>query len=111
MWGLAISNQAKNKQGALLAAKSLLSIDSLETLMRELFLPPVRKDMLSQKPTDPYMSVFYKAAVWSKAWLDPDPERSSSIFQNMIESVNKGERNESQAVLDAKRRLEAIMPR
>lgn len=109
IWGIAISNQAKNKQGAFLAAKSLVAKNSLETLSQLSGLPAVRRDLLGQKISDPYLSVFYKAAVWSWAWLDPEPEATSMIFKDMIESVNRRERDANQAISDAKRQLEVLV--
>ena len=109
MWGIAVSNQSKNKEAAFKAGQALVSQNSLEALSGIFFLPPVRKDMLSRAVSDPYLAIFYKAAIWSRAWLEPDPEFTSAIFKNMIESVNKGEKNTGQAVLDAKNKLESIM--
>lgn len=109
IWGLAISHQAKSKEGAFLTVKFLVSQNSLELLSQTFFLPPVRRDMLSQKISDPYLAVFYKAVIWSRGWLDPDPESTSTIFKNMVESVNRKERDINQAVSDAQRKLEGII--
>lgn len=64
-------------------------------------LPPVRRDLLSSKPSDPYAVIYYDSALWSRGWLDPDVSRTKEIFQNMIESVTSGWMTTSQAVNNA----------
>lgn len=52
--------------------------------------PPVRKDLLSVKPTDPYQAVFFNSALISKTWLDPNPASSDGILRGMIENYTSG---------------------
>lgn len=72
-------------------------------------MPPVRKDLLSIPMTDKFLSVFYKAAIQSKTWFDPDPSYSSIIFQDMVESVTTGLTLPSDAVTTAKQRLDLLL--
>lgn len=72
-------------------------------------MPPVRKDLLSIPMNDKFLSVFYKAAIQSKTWFDPDPAYSSLIFQDMIESVTTGLTPASDAVTTAKQRLDLLL--
>lgn len=109
MSGIVILNKTKNKDDAMRAAKALVSPDSIKILSDIFFMPPVRRDILSRKIEDPYLSVFYESAVISRAWLDPDPLKTSIVFKNMIESVNSGERNADQALSDARGRLNNIL--
>lgn len=109
MSGIVILNKTKNKDDAYFAAKALVSPDSIKILNDIFFMPPVRRDVLSRKIEDPYLSVFYESAVISRAWLDPDPLKTSIVFKNMIESVNSGERSADQALPDARGRLNNIL--
>ena len=61
-------------------------------------LPPVRRDLLSVKPTDAALSVSYDAAIRARTWLDPDPAASNVAFQNMVESVSSGRKDVSNSV-------------
>lgn len=111
IWGLAISNLAPNKEKSFIAVSRLISKESIKTLSDTFFLPPVRRDILAEGTEDPSLNIFYKSALLSSGWLDPEPERASLIFKNMIELVNKKERNLGQAVNDAKHELESLMPK
>ncbi len=110
MWGLAISNFSPSKEKTFIAASRLVSNESVKILSESFFLPPVRRDVLAEGAEDPVLNIFYKSALLSGGWLDPEPERTSLIFKNMIELVNKKERNLGQALNDAKNELESLMP-
>ena len=51
---------------------------------------PARRDLLSQYQADAFKPVVYSSALSAKAWLDPDYAGTSSIFENLIESVTGG---------------------
>ena len=61
-------------------------------------LPPVRRDLLSVKPSNPYAVIYYDSALWSRGWLDPDSSRTKSIFRDMIEAITSGWMTTSQAI-------------
>lgn len=74
-------------------------------------LPPVRRDLLSQRQTDAYKSVFYDSAIRSRGWLDPEPSESNSVFRNMIESITSGRARVSEAINKASRELDVLLAR
>jgi hypothetical protein len=39
-----------------------------------------------------------KQAILARSWIDPDPEKTSAIFRDMIESVTTGRARLSEAV-------------
>jgi ABC-type glycerol-3-phosphate transport system substrate-binding protein len=61
-------------------------------------LPPVRRDMLSEHPSDEGLAIFYTAAIRARTWLDPKPEVSDKAFQNMVESISSGRSDYAQAI-------------
>ena len=69
----------------------------------------MRKSLLAEKISDPFLAIFYKSAVQAKGWLDPDPEKTSEIFQNMVESVNTGLKKIDEAVRDAKSKIQGLI--
>ncbi len=90
MYSLSISKQSQKIVGAYTLVVSLVepaSIKALETIVN---LPPVRRDLLADTPTDAYRSVFYNSALISHAWIDPNPTQSSNVFRDMIESITGG---------------------
>ena len=89
--GLAVMKNSTNKQTALIAVqRMLLDPEPARDFALAFDLPPVRRDLLAQKPLDAVMSNFYDAAIRSRTWLDPKPELSDAAFQRMVESVSSG---------------------
>ncbi|MEK9185873.1 MAG: extracellular solute-binding protein, partial [Patescibacteria group bacterium] len=96
--GVAISRGSKNPGAAFAIASILTSAQGVSAVSEVLNMPPVRRDLLSQKPADAYKSVFYDSAIRSRAWLDPSPEATNDIFAKMIESITSGRERASSAV-------------
>lgn len=107
--GVAISRGSRNPGAALAAATRLVSRDAASSLSEILLLPPARRDLLSEKPTDAVFSVFYDAALQSRAWLDPDPAATGVIFREAIEAVTSGRARTSEAISKAHREIEALI--
>ena len=91
LWAIAISKSSKNAATAYVAATSMTSADFASKISKAVGLPPVRRDLLVNKPATPfYSSVFYDSALISRAWLDPFSITTDQIFKNMIEDVSSG---------------------
>lgn len=99
--GLAISKNSPNIAGAYNIAVLLTSQQMIDTFSKATNLPPVRRDSLSSKPAESYLSVFYDAAVQAKSWLVPDAVKTPAIFKEMVESVTGGRDTVSEAVVRA----------
>jgi ABC-type glycerol-3-phosphate transport system substrate-binding protein len=101
MLGLAISKSTKSPGNTLSVLSGLFNRDAIAIWSESTKLPPVRRDLLLTRPQDPYLSIFYDSALISKAWLDPRPELTDTIFKDMIESVTSGKSRAGEAVSDA----------
>lgn len=77
---------------------ALTSFENIAQFSVNLGLPPVRRDVLTNKPTDAIGSVFYDSALMSKSWFDPDSDETDDIFKNMIESVTSGRARLGEAI-------------
>lgn len=99
--GLAISKNSLNVAGAYNIATLLTSRDMIDAFSKATNLPPVRRDSLAVKPNQPYLSVFYDAAVQSKSWIVPDAVKTPAVFKEMVESVTGGRDTVSEAVARA----------
>ncbi len=88
--GLSISRASTNPIAALEVAEALTSQKSIATLSKLTGLPPIRRDLLGEKPVDAIGPVFYNAAITSRGWLDPDSFATDAIFKRMIESTVSG---------------------
>lgn len=109
LYGVSISRGTANPAAALTAAAKLVANESAAFLSQVLTLPPARRNLLSQRPTDAILPVFYDSALQSKSWIDPDDAATDKIFRDMIDSVTSGRSRTSEAVNKASRELEALM--
>lgn len=107
--GIAVSNKTKNYADALYAARFLVSYEVQNLFSEVFFLPSARRDVLKQKASGLYMPIFNESAVISQGFIDPDSEKTSFVFKNMIESINRREKSPSQAVSDARSGLDRIL--
>ncbi|MGM0629329.1 MAG: extracellular solute-binding protein [Patescibacteria group bacterium] len=91
--GLSIVKTSSDPKGCANVAQMLTQPDSLKELSGALKgVPPAKESVLNNPPQDPfYMPVFYKAAIRSLSWTDPDPANTDEVFSDMINSVvNEG---------------------
>lgn len=109
VYGVSIVKSAKNPAGVYSVLSQLTSSASLSELVSILYLPPVRRDLIAQGNTDPYLSIFYDAALISRGWLDPDPFQSAGIFQTLVQSVVSGREIMSQAISQAHNELNLLL--
>jgi len=109
MQGLAILNVSKSIPASFRAAIMLSDTEFVSALSKDLSLPPVRRDLLAEKPTDEIQSLFYDSAIISRAWLDPSPRDTENIFMNMVERVVSGRSKVSEAVFAASKEIGRLL--
>ncbi|MBU1557796.1 extracellular solute-binding protein [Patescibacteria group bacterium] len=109
MWGLSIARNSKNIGGSFNAIKGLTGDVMLRKLSELNNLPPVSRNLLVKRPESPYLDVFYRSAIFSKAWLDPRPEETSLIFQDMIESIISGRERTVNAINRASSEMKVLV--
>ena len=98
MYALAIVKQSPQVGGAFLAMNALTESSSLKSIEGLTNLPPVRRDLLSDKPTDAFRIVFYNSALITGSWVDPNATLSGNTFRDMIESITSGRSRTSEAL-------------
>ncbi|MFA6273174.1 MAG: extracellular solute-binding protein [Candidatus Paceibacterota bacterium] len=98
LYGVAVLKSARDIANSVRIAGLLTSATAGGAMYQAGGLPPVRRDLLSVKPTDAYGALFYNAALMSRGWLDPDYYSTSSAFKEMVESVSSGKARPSEAV-------------
>ena len=96
---------------AMAAAAAFSNAAPAGALAQALFLPPARRDLLAAAPAEPALALFYRAALLTRAWLDPDPPATKKIFDTMVESVVTGRLRSVEAVAAADRELSALLQR
>ena len=108
-YGLAITKTSKNPNAAFGVISILTSTEGSKAFAQVLRLPPVRRDLLGERPTGAYLSVFYDSAIRARGWLDPDKVETNTIFRNMIESVTSGRSRVGEAVARASREISNLL--
>ena len=108
-YGIALMRQSDDVAGAFQAAFTLSNAGAGQLWADKFELAPVRRDLLAQKPTDAFKSVFYSEALIAHSFLDPNPVESDGIFATMISDITSGRRAVSQAVGEADTRLQNLI--
>ncbi|GMU74392.1 MAG: hypothetical protein AMXMBFR44_5890 [Candidatus Campbellbacteria bacterium] len=111
IYGVAILNQSRIKPNAFSAAVLLSGADMAPLWVNAFSLPPVRRSMLAQLPTDPYMAVFYQDSLIARGFYDADPGQTDEVFRQLIEDVTSGRLSTSLAILQADGRMDALLAR
>lgn len=109
LYALAISRGSKNMPASLAAALKFISSGSAAALSGYLELPPMRRDLLANKPTDAIGPVFYAAALQARGWLDPDAAGSETVFKAAVDAVVSGRSRVSEAVSAAQGQLDRLI--
>lgn len=106
--GIGIMEKAPNMVTAYAAVGYLSSTESIDALSKALSLPPVRRDLLLVGQTNPYVSVFFKAALSAFTWPNPDPIQTEQIFRSMVNDVTSGRGMSINAVYTAAKELQSL---
>lgn len=109
MLGVAIARSTQNPSGALTIAKKLSDATGDAAVSAALGLPPARRDLLSNLPTDPVGNVLARSALIARGWLDPSPAATDQIFKQMVESVLSGQDTPADAVAAASQKFYALI--
>jgi ABC-type glycerol-3-phosphate transport system substrate-binding protein len=109
LYSLSVSRGSRNPQAALTAAIRLVAGEVANAFSTITLLPPARRDLLSVKPTDSILPVFYTAALQAKSWIDPDASATKLIFSSMVEDVTSGRARTSESVSKAHRELDNLI--
>lgn len=104
-----ITKRTKNFAGALGVIAYMTSNPSIAHWSSISSLPPVRRDLLASPATDAYMTVFQRAAIQSRTWFDPNTQQSDAIFRDMIEFITSGRKKSSDAISEARQRLDRLL--
>jgi len=90
VYGLAILGSSKYKLAAWNTIQKLTSPEVEKLLAEEFSLAPSRRDLLASAPSKSEQGAVWQSAIFSRAWVDPDPSKTTGLFKDMIESVTTG---------------------
>lgn len=98
MKAVMIMNASKNRNTAYVVSALISGNEFLSSFTPNLNLPPVRRDLLASKPTDPILSIFYGEALISRGWIDPSSIKTTDILSRLVKNVTSGIYEPYQAV-------------
>lgn len=111
VYGLFVSRNAKNREGAMRAMAYLASTDSNKKLIAITKLASPRRDVSGTRIVDgddAFMEIFRKQAVFSRSFIDPSPAQTDKVFGDMIDRVTSGIKSDTDAASLADQELSAL---
>lgn len=108
VYAFAISKAGDNHNGAQTVAALLASQKPSQLLSQALGIPSARRDVLAM-PLSGKDDLFNKQAIITRAWTDPDPEKTDVIFRDMIESIASGAARLSESIQRADQAMTQLM--
>lgn len=107
-YGLGIVRSSRNFNTAFQTA-FLLTAPAESQVLASLFnLPPARGGLLGASHPNPFQAVFYRSALISQSWWNPNPGRVSVLMQNLVDSVATGQKQTNVAVNQANQELQSL---
>ena len=104
---LAVMKKSPNPTAASAAALQISSSAGIDDFSKRFSLPPVRRDLLQVAQTNPYVAVFFQAALSAFSWPDPNSVATNGIFRDMINSVNSNTTDVGAAIFNAQNNLQS----
>jgi len=98
-----------NPVAAYAASSAMASSANVDMLSKLLSLPPTRRDLLQVSQTNPYLAVFFNAALSVFSWPDPNISSTNKIFRDMITNVNSNTTDAQTAIYNANRDLQSSL--
>lgn len=106
---LAISRISADKKLDFDLVSYLITPDVQKSLQEKFFIPSALNSLLAFPVSDPIMEIFRQSALISRAWLDPDPDKTYLIFKDMSEGVVSEKKRIDQLIDDAGEKLKALL--
>ncbi len=106
---IAFPKMSVNTTTAFTVLSDFISSDLISIWSKKVYLPPVKRDLISAGTKDPYMAVFYREALISNAWLDPNKSATETIFKNMIENYTSGIKTANDVISTAGLEISALI--
>lgn len=122
VYALSATRSGRNPAGALTAAYTLAKLENAQALSVALGLPSARRDALSvaattavpqglvsQNDTCRGLDIPICSSAMARAWIDPDPDATATIFRAMIENTTSGASLVTEAVQRADQQLSNLL--
>lgn len=107
--GVVVARYTDNLPGAQYVQFSLVGEEAVASIAQNLNVAPARTSLLGGVQEDAFKDVYYQSALFSRGWLDPQPETSYTILKDVVESITSGRARVSEAVSTLNRDLQALI--
>lgn len=107
-WALAVSGRSQLQNTAWQFVFNFLNDDPIMGYLNESGKSPARRDLIGSVLENESLGVFAQQALSAKSWLDYNPTKTTKIFKEMIDSVNKGRFSVSQALGQASNEINEL---
>jgi ABC-type glycerol-3-phosphate transport system substrate-binding protein len=109
LYGFAILKTSQNVTPTINLLSSLVSADSVSTLLKYIGVAPARRDLIAAGSSDAAKTVFYNSALISKSWIDPNPSETSQIFDDMINNITTGKLEIAESISQASTKIDNLL--
>jgi ABC-type glycerol-3-phosphate transport system substrate-binding protein len=106
-YAFAIPRGSTNQRGATVMATFFTRPENAIKLSEVLGFAPVHLSNMRTQG-DVFTPIINDSALIARAWLDPDPEGSDMVFQDMIEATTGGTQRINEVIRDAVDRLQRL---
>lgn len=108
MYGLSIL-KGKGTPLTLAVATGLAYSPAVKDFAQTESMAPAQRVLIAAPPsTDARASIFYKSALISKSWFDPDPIQTNNIFAQLINDVGSDEKRVLNAISSARQKFDQL---
>jgi ABC-type glycerol-3-phosphate transport system substrate-binding protein len=112
IYGIGVVNKPKiNKKASfsVLFGMTITSNEFQEILSQGTYLPPAKRILLQKGSTDTFLALFYREAIISKGWIDPNPGETKKMFSDMINVVVARSKTVGEAISDTNIKISDIL--
>lgn len=109
IYAIGISLSSLQPTSAYDALYALTTPDVESKLAQIMSLPPADRTLLSNRPETTYAPVFYRAALFTHPWMDPNDSETANRFSSMISDISTGRLPSVDALSKLERELNAIL--
>ncbi len=102
-----MTKSSTNPIAAYAALAALADPTGTDDFSKRFSLPPARRDLLLVQQPNPYIAIFFRAALSAFTWPDPNPVATEQTFRDMITDVTSGRSSAMTAIYNANRDLQS----
>lgn len=109
IYGIMITRDSQRKQSVYNQMIKITSPEVMKSLAQYTGLAPARRDLITTIPDSASNTAIWTSALYTRGWLDPDPNVTEKLFKDMIESSLSGRSLVTDAVLNFGKQINELI--